>query len=238
MPATSCSKCGADLREGSQICLECGEPVSDPESKVPSSASSGSNPKQNATEIVRARRRSWVLWILVGLIVMAILWAATSGNPFAQGLQELAGSKQDQTIVDNPFVISAHSFRYYKFAVAEGKHVAVVGRFTVSSAMPSRGGDQDVSDRNIEVYILSEPAFAVWQTGYATNYVYESGRVSQGAVQADLPDEAGIYYLVFSDKFAPNTAKKVKADIVLRYKGWMPRWLRSAGQSFWSWFGL
>jgi len=237
VPATSCSKCGADLRKGSQICLECGEPVSAPESKVSPDASSGSDPKHKALEVARARRRSWVLWILVGLIVMAILWAATSGNPFAQGLQELAGSKQDQTIVDNPFVISAHNFRYYKFSVPEGEHVAVAGRFTVSGATSNPESNAQ-SDKNVEVYVLSEPAFAVWQTGYAANYVYESGRVSQGEVQADLPDEAGIYYLVFSNKFAPNAAKKVKADIVLRYKGWMPGSLRRAGERFWKWFGL
>jgi hypothetical protein len=219
------------------MCLECGEPISAPENKpVESSGAAASLPSTSARRPARPRKRGKIVWALLATVLVAVFWAATSDNPFAQGLQELAGSRQDQTIVDTPFSISAHNFRYYKFSVTEGKQVAVNGRFTVASASPgsASGG---ASDSDIEVYVMSEAAFAVWQNGYATSNVYESGRVPRGVVQAS-PEQAGVYYLIFSNKFAPKMTKKVDADIVLRYKNWMPESWHSAGERFWKWFGL
>jgi hypothetical protein len=86
--------------------------------------------------------------------------------------------------------------------------------------------------------VFSEPAFIVWQNGYAASSVYESGRVSQGTVAADLADGAGIYYLVFSNKFAPKAAKNVNATVLLRYKNWVPESMRRISDRFWNWLGL
>ena len=245
MPAVSCSKCGTDLREGLQICPDCGEPIHAPENEAAiesaliGSAVASSPAQSELVQPRQPRRRGFVVWILLGMVLLAILWAATSSNPFAQGIQSLAGSKQDQTIVGAPFTVSAHSFRYYKLPSAEANHAVVLGRFTVSNATPSGGGDgQSASDQDIEVYVMSDSAFAVWQNGYAANYVYQSGRAPQGNVEAQLPDEGGVYYVVFSNKFSPKLAKKVNADIVLRYKSWMPQSVRRAGERFWNWFGL
>jgi len=93
------------------------------------------------------------------------------------------------------------------------------------------------ADNDIEVYVLSEPAFAVWQNGYAPSSVYQSGRVSKGTLQADLPAGAGVYYLIFSNKFATRDAKSVTANVLLRYKTWMPGWLRSLRERFRDWIG-
>jgi hypothetical protein len=178
----------------------------------------------------RPKRNRWriVLWILLGLIFVGIAWTATSDNPFAQGLQELAGFKHDQAVLEaeTPFTVVAHGFRYYKFTLPEGSsHVSIVGQFRVVNAVPAgkqNGAEKDDAgvDNDIEVYVLSEPAFAVWQNGYTTSSVYDSGKVSQGTLQSELPADAGIYYLVFSNKAAPKTAKKVTASILLRYKSW------------------
>jgi hypothetical protein len=86
--------------------------------------------------------------------------------------------------------------------------------------------------------VMSESAFVVWQNGYATSNVYDSGRVSHGSLQADLPSGAAIYYLIFSNKFAPNAAKQVNADIMLRYKNWLPESFRRVSERFWNWIGL
>jgi len=235
--AVLCSKCGTDLPDGSQFCLKCGEPIRGPETKPAVETSSPSDARTHRP--APAGRRGPIIWIFLAIVLVAILWAATSGNPFAQGIQSLAGSKQDQTIVGAPFTVSAHSFRYYKLPPTEANHAVVLGRFTVSNATPSGGGDgQSASDQDIEVYVMSDSAFAVWQNGYAANYVYQSGRAPQGNVEAQLPDEGGVYYVVFSNKFSPKLAKKVNADIVLRYKSWMPQSVRRAGERFWNWFGL
>jgi hypothetical protein len=194
----------------------------------------------------RPKRKRWhvVLWILLGLIFVGIVWTATSDNPFAQGLQEIAGIKHDQAILEaeTPFTIAAHSFRYYKFTLPEGSsNVSIIGQFNVVNAVPAgkqNGTGGDVSaDSSIEVYVLSEPAFAVWQNGYATSSVYESGKVSQGTLQTELPADAGVYYLVFSNKAAPNVAKKVTASILLRYKSWGTSGMRT-WRRFVDWLGL
>jgi len=189
-----------------------------------------------------------VLGLLLALLLVATLWAATSDSPYAQGIQDLIGWKHDQAVVQTPFSVSAHNFRYYKFSLPPGStNVAIVGQFSASNdGNKNRGerksADKDSSDKDadssIEVYVLSEPAFIVWQNGYAASSVYESGRVSGGTVQAELPGGGGIYYLVFSNKFAPRAAKDVNATVLLRYKNWMPESFRRSVDRFWNWLGL
>lgn len=154
-------------------------------------------------------------------------------------MQEFAGWKHDQGIVDNPFSVSARNLRYYKFVLPEGSmRVSIVGEFSSSADTRNSKSAQPPTDDNIEVYVMSEAAFVAWQNGYATTNVYESGRVSKGSVQAELPNGAGIYYLIFNNRFAPNTAKHVNADVLLRYKNWLPESFRRMSERFWNWIGL
>ena len=232
-----CSKCGATLPDEAQFCLKCGKPVSLPP-KEPVVIDNGPEPIAEPPHI---NKRRIVLWVLLGLFLGAILWAATSDSPFAQGIQELVGWKHDQSILQTPFSVTAHNFRYYKFDLPQGSmNVAIVGQFTAASAekKSARSKDGEPDDNDVEVYVLSEPAFAVWQNGYATSSVYESGRVSQGSMQADLPAGAGVYYLIFSNKFSPKTAKNVNATVLLRYKSWLPESFRRVKERFWNWVGL
>ena len=242
-----CSGCGAKLADGALFCSRCGKSVSmptrkkgrdaDPAQAAPSTPADQAPASQGQSS--RWQRRL-ALWVIVVGILLAVFWAATSDNPLAQGVQELAGWKHDQGIVDNPFSVAAHNIRYYKFALPQGSmRVSIVGEFSVASApkpASSKSGAQP--DDTVEVYVMSEPAFVAWQTGYATSNVYESGRVSHGALQADLPNGAGIYYLIFSNKFAPSRAKQVNADIMLRYKNWLPKSFRRMSERFWNWIGL
>ena len=185
-----------------------------------------------APPVPRSRRKYFFFfWIVLPMLFAATAWVATSSNPLAQGIQELAGNKHDQAILDTPFSVTPHNFRYYKFTLPEGStNVAIVGEFAAAADSDNRKseskGQPQETENGIELYVLSESAFAIWQTGYATNSVFESGRVSQGKVQADLPAGSGVYYLVFSNKFSAKTGKKVNADVVLRYKSWLPDWLR------------
>lgn len=244
-----CSKCGANLPEGSQFCLQCGKPVSSPP-KVKAVAQPPADAQELPSKSSRPKhRRRTVLWLLLVLFVVAIAWAGLSENPFAQQLQEFIGWKHDQTILDESFTVGAHTFRYYKFSLPEGSvNVAIVGQFTAASAdNPAIGGNKLAAkdkgkaaegDNNIDVSVLTEPAFTVWQNGYATSSIYESGKVAEGKVQADVPAGAGIYYLVFNNKFAPKTAKNIHAAVVLRYKSWMPESFRKAKETVWNWMGL
>jgi len=174
------------------------------------------------------------------VLVVLVIWLATSESPTAQAVQEAVGWKHDQAILDAPFSIGPHTFRFYKFALPAGSvNVAVVGQFAATGDTRESGGRKDKDlDSNVEVYVLSESAFTIWQNGYATSSLYESGRVAEGAIRTDLPAGEGIYYLVFSNKFAPKTAKNVRASALLRYKSWLPESLRRMKDRFWNWIGL
>ncbi len=236
-PATKvilgCSKCGAVLPDEAQFCLKCGKPVSIPLKEVV---------VERPSKLVQPQRRPRIfLWVLLGLLLGLITWVAISDDPFAQGLQGMVGWKHDQTILDTPFSVSPHSFRFYKFDLPEGSvHVSIIGQFATTAdkkaIKPQSKTDQP--DNDIEVYVLSEPAFAVWQNGYATSSVYESGRVSKGEMQAELPTGAGVYYLVFSNKFTTKNAKSVNSTVLLRYKSWVPDWFRVMKGRMWNWLGL
>ncbi len=248
-----CSKCGANLPDGSQFCLQCGKPVSSPPkvkavAQPPEDAealpSKASRPKHKGRRVLVASSGVIHWWRLRGLASVKIRSRSK--------LQELVGWKHDQTILDAPFTVGAHTFRYYKFSLPEGSvNVAIVGQFTAANAENPRGEQREElprkikrktkpadSDNNIEVLVLTEPAFTVWQNGYATSSIYDSGKVVEGKVQADVPAGAGIYYLVFNNKFAPKTAKTVHAAVVLRYKSWMPESFRKMKETVWNWMGL
>ena len=229
-----CAKCGASLPDGAQRCPECDHPVSLPPKQVTVVEVGTSHPQP-----AKPKRHVFV-WMLLVVLVGTIGWAVVSDDPYAQGVQEIVGWKHDQTILENPFSVTAHSFRYYKFDLPEGStNVAIIGQFTVSAEenKAQKPPAKDL-DNDIEVYVLSEPAFAVWQNGYVTSTVYESGRVSAASVNAPLPAGAGVYYLIFNNKFDPKNPKNLNATFLLRYKSWLPAWLRKEKDSLWNWLGL
>jgi hypothetical protein len=191
------------------------------------------------------RTRRLVISLFLLVVLGAVVWVVASESPVAQGIQEFVGWKHDQTVVDAPFSIFPRGFRYYKFALPEGSvNVDIIGQFSVTGEAPKPGsakGKDNDSDKNssgVEVYVLSEPAFTVWQNGYATSSLYESGRVVEGKVNQELPAGAGIYYLVFSNRFSPKSGKSVQASVLLRYKSWLPESLRRMNDRFWNWVGI
>jgi ribosomal protein L40E len=262
----SCSKCSASLPEGSQFCLKCGQSVvSSPKSTAPvilaaaaicpkcaavvppgadfclkcgqrlhSVAVKPMAPPESIEALFPPKpRRSRVgLWLLLLILLGVLAWAAVSEHPYAQQFQEFVGISHTVEVIDAPITVAAHSFAYYKFIVPAGAvNVDVTGQFNVT------GGPHD-TDNNIEAYVLTDSAFAVWQNGYSAGNHYESGRVAQGTVDAELPSGAGVYYLLFSNKFSPKTTKNVNASVLLHYKSWLPEWLRLSKDRFWNWIGL
>jgi hypothetical protein len=240
-----CSKCGATLPDEAQFCLKCGKPVSSPakETTVVEVIPAAKRPQPK-------RKRRIFVWILLVVLMGVVVWAVTSDSSGAQQLQESVGLKQDRVILDSSFSVGPHTFRYYKFALPEGSvNVGVVGQFTCApdslgsnhrkdKSDTSTADTEKNSDSNIEVYVLTDSAFTIWQKGYATSSLYESGKVAEGAVQAEVPAGAGIYYLVFSNKAAPKTPKTVHATVLLRYKSWLPDWFRRMKGRVMDWVGL
>ena len=177
----------------------------------------------------RKRKRHFWRWIVFALLLGAMAWVTISPNPFAQGLREVGGDKPDQAILERTFSVSPRSFRYYTFSLPEGSsHVALVGEFTAlleRNKTVSPDGPESAAS-GIELFVLSEAAFAVWQKGGSTTSVYDSGLVSQAKVHAELPAGAGVYYLVFSNKLSPSGAGSVRATLQLHSRSWIPDWIR------------
>ena len=262
----SCSRCASDLPAGSQFCLKCGEPVSGAKStalatiplplncancgrEIPEGAQRCPNcgrsahkhevPQVLVTEVeeLPAQRKPASrfqlerrLTTLVALAVLAgiVIWAATSDNSSAVQFQEFVGWRHSQSIVENSFSVKSRDSQVFKFSLPENStHADVLGEFKIVGSE---------SNQNIQVYVLTEPAFINWQNGYGTGSLYDSGRVNAGKIEAQLPSGAGIYYLAFNNKFSAKEPKSVHAEVILRYKSWLPDWVRRLRDHFFGMF--
>jgi predicted nucleic acid-binding Zn ribbon protein len=227
-PPSACKKCGAALPEGSLFCLKCGRPV-DPEPDHVLTATTRVEIAALPPRKRKRRNRPVTILFLALILIGIICWAVFSDDEVAQQFRDYVTGARAETIVETPFSIKPRSFSAYKFAVPPGAiSVTVTGPFDVSGN----------SDNNVEAYVLTESAFAIWQSGYSTSTHYESGRVAQGTINAKLPSGAGNYYLVFNNNFSPRTAKAVHATVTLQYETWAPDWLLRLKEKIWNWIGL
>lgn len=181
----------------------------------------------------RHKRHPW-RWIFLALLLGALAWVTFSANPFAVSLRGIAGDKPDQSVLERTFSLAPRGFRYYTFSLPGGSsHVALVGEVTAmpeeSKTVMSSEGPESIAD-GVELLVLSEAAFVAWRTG-STTAVYDSGRVSHVNVRAELPTGAGIYYVVFSNKFPAAGAINVRASLRLHVSSWLPEWMRRSSKS-------
>jgi hypothetical protein len=224
-----CSQCSTNLPDGAQFCLSCGQP-----------AISTANRTDLAPVPVPGSARPHLLWLLALVFLGAVLWGATSQSPAAQRVQEFVHRTHTETIVDSALSLNPRSFFSCKFSVPAGaQSISITGEFTATPGSQHGGGSKAREDRdtNIEAYVLTDAAFAVWNGGYSTQTEYESGSVANATLNAPLPAGAGVYHLVFSNKSSPRT-KNVHATVLLRYKSWLPDSVVRLKDQFWSWIGL
>jgi hypothetical protein len=231
-----CSKCNTVLPPDSRYCLKCGEPVPVTAiEKVDRVQLAVPDVDREALSLVypRPRRQRRIAsWLLLAALVSLFAWATFSDHPYAQQFQEAVGWSHAIAVTDGSFTVGPNNFTSYKFIVPAGAvNVAITGQFNVVGSLP--GGDNSV-----EAYVLTDTAFAIWQKGYATSNRYESGRVAEATMNAELPAGAGVYYFVINNKFSPRTAKTLNANVLLHYKSWLPEWARLLKDRFWNWVGL
>lgn len=236
----ACDQCGATLSPTAEFCRMCGRPVIAPAngSDLPSVLPPGFEPLQ---PLPVRRPHQIVAWVLVLLFLGAVLWAATSETPEAQQVQEFVHWAHTQTVVDAALSVNPGSFSSSEFTVPPGAlSVSLAGEFSETPGSPrkrekSHGTGKD-GDTGIEAYVLTDAAFVVWRSGYATQTQYESGPVAGATINARLPG-AGVYHLVFSNKSSPRD-KIVHATVQLRYKRWLPDAIVHLKDDFWNWLGL
>ncbi len=208
----SCSNCGARLPDGSQFCLKCGEVVNAATNST-AAATGAAKTARAARKPARYPKPRIAIWFAVLVLLLVAWWVSFAAIPHTE------------TITETPFSVNSHSLSSYRFTVPPGAtNVVVSGQFSAT------GG----SANDVEVFVLTDDAFAAWQGGYSTNMYYDSGRVTQSSINAALPPGAGTYYLVFNNKFSLRAAKAVEAVATLRYSRWWPDFLLHLKEKLWS----
>jgi predicted nucleic acid-binding Zn ribbon protein len=199
-PVAACTKCKAPLPEGSEFCAQCGHAVH------------AVYTTDRKRKLAPAKPR-FVLWALILTLAGLIGWAVSSDSSAAFWLKSVVNRSHAETVTPPSFEVSPGGYSVYKVNVPAGaSHVMVSGSFSVAG--------QAADD--IEVSLMSDTAFVSWQNGYSGDTYYSSGKVTQGGVEADLPTNAGNYFLVFNNKFSQRVAKQVQANVTLHYDRWWP----------------
>jgi len=238
-----CDGCGTTLPQSAEFCPKCGQPVvsSGNGLAVPPALPPGMVTQPPAP----APWRHFIVPLLLVLLLLgAMLWVATSEAPATQQVQEFASWSHAQTIVDAELSLNPHSFSSYEFTVPRGAlSISVTGEFTATAGSLRKAGNSNERakdkdhDTDVEAYVLTDAAFAVWSSGYSAQTQYESGPVANATINAPLPARAGAYHLVFSNKNSAR-AKTVHATVLLRYKNWFPDALVRLKDQFWNWITL
>lgn len=228
---TSCAKCNKSIFPGSRYCANCGTLASTPVvitvgdggSAAAAATAYDPLPWQHRRTLTRQRLLAW-LAVLAGL--GAIGWIATTDNPIRPLIKEFVITAHSEVITDGSIAIKPHGFASYKINVPEGAiDVAVNGQFDASGR----------AENDIQVLLLTESEFVIWQSGYATSPFYDSGKVARENLQASLPSQSGTYYLIFNNK-PSRLEKTVHISAGLHYDTWLPDSLIYLKQKVWAWF--
>jgi hypothetical protein len=110
--------------------------------------------------------------------------------------------------IDTAFTIRQLQDKAYKFAIPAGATSA-----TLQGHFAATGG----AHNDIEVWLMNDDGFVNWQNKHAVTPIYNSGRVTQGALNVGLPSD-GTYYLIFNNRFSFISPKAVQDSVTLQYK--------------------
>lgn len=191
-----CMSCGQQLPDAASFCLNCGKAMSQPQAS--GSERSGAGPAIAIGSVL----------LILGLIGVAIVAGLIIYN-VAESSRTKQASVIDSTIgklgtphriVSQSFEVQALGFTFFQFDMPTGGKIR--GNFRAS------GGKND-----IEVVVFDARDFENFRNGNRARrtYYYSGGYVTSDEIDRDIP--AGSYYLVFNNKDALITSKRVTAQI-------------------------
>jgi len=126
----------------------------------------------------------------------------------------LAQEAKDEPVTDGHFIVAAKDFQDYPFAVGEGvKNIRLSGHFKATGGRASL----------IYVVIMTDDQFTQWQKPHNVpptpengGSLYNSGPVSQGNVELQVPNAAANYHVVFNNSNFPY-AKSIDTDLTWQW---------------------
>jgi hypothetical protein len=129
-------------------------------------------------------------------------------NPAVNPIDRLIKQQRTVTVKNPGLQLKALNFGYSKLDVPSGAtSVNLRGNFTASGGFTN----------DVEVYVFSADEYVNWQNRHAAKSFYNSGKVTVGTFNINLPADAGTYYIVFNNRFSLLTQRSVLIDAALTY---------------------
>lgn len=206
-----CSKCGTETSDDSQFCRKCGKGLA--VSATSSGAGAAVAPARvpdppKSKPLVRAP------FVIAGVLLLLLLIYGYNAsqranpNPAVNPIDRMVKQQRTVTVKNPDLHINALSFSSFKFDVPLGAtSVNMHGSFTASGGLTN----------DVEAFVLSADDFVNWQNRHEAKTFYNSGKVTVGTIDVNLPTDAGTYYLVFNNRFAILAPKTVLVDAALTY---------------------
>lgn len=227
-----CAKCNRTIFPGARFCSNCGTAAPPP--KIITAGAGGSAAAAAAAAhdpLLWRRRRRWSTGKLVTLTLAVLVlvgggWLLSTHSSVAPQIKSYITTDHAEMITDGSIAIKPHGFASYRISVPDGAiDVTVNGQFDASGR----------NDKNVQVLVLTDSEFVVWQGGYAISPFYDSGSTATSNLQASLPARAGSYYLIVSNK-PSRVEKTVHITAGLHYDTWLPDSVVALKQKIWGWF--
>jgi hypothetical protein len=148
-------------------------------------------------------RRSSVLFLIIFVLF------ATVQHGYGTGRQQV--NEFHVPLMQKSITVAAGGYRFSPLIVpADAQRIRIKGRFEAT------GG----SGNDIVLVILDQDGFTNFQNRHRVATYYNSGRVTVGKVDVQLPvqDTMTTYYMVWSNQFSVFSNKVVDGDIELSYE--------------------
>jgi len=226
-----CANCSKSIFPSARFCSNCGSAIAARTVIAVADGQSAAAATMASETIYLGGNRSrspgrLALWLLAAIVLCVLAWVAATDNSVASGIKPYLTTAHAETIAEGSVAIKPNGFVSYKLTVPDGAiDVAVTGQFDTSGR----------AEKDIQVLLLTDAEFVIWQGGYAISPYYDSGHVSRSTLQAPLPSRPATYYLIFSNK-PSRLEKTVHLTAGLHYDTWLPDSLMSLKEKIAHWF--